>query len=243
MCSTGSWVGGRSERARCSRATDRSLRASSPGGAVPLEPREDLLVEDAVRRDGTSAVDRPGSVQVAEPTARFLHDDGRRGEIPRVEVRLDHRLGGTLRHQRVAPEVAETTVTPGSADEGTEARRLLAAGDDVAVGGVEELRLRDGCDRRDVDATRPVLTEERRALRPRAEPLRRVPALAKGRRGDDANDDLVTALRSEQDAEQGDTADEVRRSVDRIDPPADVGAPLLHPVFLAVHTVRREAIA
>ena len=62
--------------------------------------------------------------EVGHPPTGLLDHDRRRGEVPAVRPDLDHRLGGALGDQRVAPEVAEAPVAPGRPDQGIEARRL-----------------------------------------------------------------------------------------------------------------------
>ena len=64
-----------------------------------------------VARAVPSWIDRH-AVDIGHPTAGLLDEDRRRGEVPAFGPDLDHRLGGALRHQRVAPEVAEAALAP-----------------------------------------------------------------------------------------------------------------------------------
>ena len=61
------------------------------------------------------AVDRAPAVEVGHPAAGLLDEHERRRDVPGLETDLDHRLGGALGHERVAPEVAEAAVAPGVA--------------------------------------------------------------------------------------------------------------------------------
>src|SRR5690348_14990867 len=60
------------------------------GGAAEL--REDLLVEEAVRREPLPSLEAPATTEVGDPSAGLLHDDPRRREVPRMEVLLQDGL-------------------------------------------------------------------------------------------------------------------------------------------------------
>src|SRR3981081_3347940 len=82
---------------------------------------EDRGMEQAVGCQGISTLVGAPSAEVGQASAGLLHDDQRCGEVPGVELRLEHRLTDALGDQRVAPEIAEAAVTPGRAGHGIEA--------------------------------------------------------------------------------------------------------------------------
>ena len=74
----------------------------------------------------------PRSTSVTRPPASSMMTM-RRGHVPAVHPGLEHRLGGALGDERVAPEVAEAALAPAGVEEGVEARHearldVLAAG-------------------------------------------------------------------------------------------------------------------
>ena len=85
---------------------------------LPLEePQAHDLVQLAVGREERPAVDRPAALEVRRASAGLLDEDHRRGGVPRRQLDLDHRLGGALGQQRIAPEVAEAALAPDVAQE------------------------------------------------------------------------------------------------------------------------------
>ena len=57
------------------------------------------------------------ALEVGRPAAGLLDQDHGAAASQRRQLDLDHRLGGALGDQRVAPEVAEAALAPGGAEE------------------------------------------------------------------------------------------------------------------------------
>ena len=163
-----------------------------------------------------------------------------------MHAHLDHRLGRALRHERIAPEVAEAAAAPDAPQRVEEPRR--AAGSlDVGDGAVEQVRLPDRVDSRDAGPTHRPRPPAVRDDRPGPPATARVPSLAERGGGEHSDLDLPVALAREERAEQGDAAHEVVRAVDRVHVPADGRAGLVRLLLLADDPVRgirvRDALA
>ena len=62
-------------------------------------------------------------VEVGQPAAGLLEDGARPGQVPDLQLVLDHGLGGALGHEHVAVEVAQAAVPPDASEQVEEARR------------------------------------------------------------------------------------------------------------------------
>ena len=88
----------RTRSRRCSRASTRSAPFSRSSSRRVAESGEQLVVEEAVRGDGASAVDRGSPVEIREPPAGLLDDHLHRREIPLADAeRVRQRRRRTLR--------------------------------------------------------------------------------------------------------------------------------------------------
>ena len=196
-------------------------------------------MEDAVRGQGAPAVDRSLAPDVGHPPAGLFDHDRWRRQVPAVRPDLDHCLGRAFGHQRIAPEVAEATVTPGRSDQGRE------AGCQPTRLDIERQRIEDLA-----SATAPTRETPTRRRSPAAGPTDPTAHVPPPRRAYQRSpiagalmtpaDDLAILLDREQRAEQRDAAHEVVGAVDRVDVPADAAGPGLGAVFLADKAVVRE---
>src|SRR6266536_1869641 len=202
------------------------------------QPREQLLVEDTVAREDVEPVDPARTGEVREPSAGFLHQDERRGEIPRLEIDLDHRLGGALRDERIPPEIAEAAFPPDVSEQRPEAGRP-AARLDVVAGPIQDLGVPRRRDPRHPDPSRsvgPGCTDRPGAATPRG-----IPALPERRRREGADLQLPVHLEGEERSEEGHAADVVVRPVDGVDVPAGGRPHVLLAVLLAHEAMGRIA--
>ena len=164
----------------------------------------------------------PPALRSRSPGRRPPRPGRRRGQVPGRQLDLDHRLGGALGEQRVAPEVAEAALAPdrrsrpskpGARPEASMSRpdpyRIWAssrpATPDTWIAGAASRRPR---------SDRP------RARRPAGRTsARRAPGAR-----DDADLELAVASTARSVPNSGHAADEVVGAVDRVDVPADRGA-------------------
>ena len=202
------------------------------------EPRSDGLVEPAVGHEERPAVDRAAAVEVRRPAAGLLDEDQRRRGVPGREADLDHRLGGALGDERVAPEVAEPALAP---DVARAAPSKPGARPDATMSWPEPYRTWASSS----EATRD--TWIRRGASPRLRAHAPPPRHAHQRSssaGADMTDglELAVALDREQRPEQRHAADEVVGAVDRVDVPADGRVAGLGAVLLADEAVVRERV-
>ena len=180
-------------------ARDWSVLASSPPSA--RESPDDLVVQDAVRREGRPVVDGPDAVEVGHPAARLLDHDRRRRQVPAVRARPRPSPRRHPRRRARSPRSrrsrARARPTGSSASKpGASPLASISSGDAYricasAMAATPETWIRRGA------GARPD--------RPTAHappPRRRVPALAERGRAHDADDQLAVLLDREQRAEQ-----------------------------------------
>src|SRR5439155_11447242 len=84
----------------------------------------------AVRGQRAAGVDRRRAFEVREPTARLLHHDLARGEVPRFQVNLGVDLRLALGEQPVAEVLAEPPLAAGGVDETDEAAPVARLADE-----------------------------------------------------------------------------------------------------------------
>src|SRR5262245_24606654 len=187
-----------------------ALRLAGPALPCRVEPRDDLLVQDAVGRQDRPAVDERRPVELADLPARLLDDHLQGGEVPRRELQLDHHVGRAPGYQAVPPGVAEPPVPPRLPYQGLSAGRVLADQPVLHPGEHHEgpgdtIRARDA---------------DRLAVQPGAVAHPRLVALAERRQVHDADDGLLVDGKGDQVGPDLDAVGEVLRAVDRVDDPA-----------------------
>ena len=163
---------------------------------------------------------RAPSKSVTRPPASSMRTE-RRGEVPCLRVDLDHRLGGALGEQRVAPEVAEAPFAPDSPSSASEARAPGPLASMSRPRAVQDLGILERSDARHADPPR------RRSLP--AAPTAHAPPPRQAyqrsrerRRGHDRRPGARRrARRASSVPNSGHAADEVVGAVDRVDVPAD----------------------
>ena len=170
-------------------------RLATVTAATAVEPRQAAgaarrAARPFVARIGPRAIAAP-AVEVGHPAAGLLDEERSGRRHPRLEADLDHRLGGALGDQRVAPEVAEPALAPDVAEQRLEAgrparRRDVAGASRTAAGHRRDAR---HARRRGSGAAPPP-----RLRRPRPAAAVRPPALAERRRGHHADLQLAVAL-------------------------------------------------
>src|SRR6186713_2450876 len=97
-------------------------------------------------------------MEIRERAARLPHKEVERTEVPRLEVRFDRDVNGTLGHQAVRPEIAVGAYPPdlvGEVEEGQAGRgEVIDTGD-----GDAPLRIAEGGERAFAGACPPPASE------------------------------------------------------------------------------------
>ncbi len=161
-----------------------------------------------------------------------LDEDEGRGQVPGIELRLEHRLAGALGHERITPEVTESAIAPGRADDGIEPP-LLAGSGECRARGIEDLGVLEARNLRDAQAP---------LARPGATTAHGVPALVHRRRRHHAHLQLARAFERDQGRERRDTSQVAVGGVDRVDDPSRLLVRAAVAIFLGEDAVRRISL-
>src|SRR3954464_1163043 len=180
-------------------------------GSHLVELGQHRVVQTSVGRNRADAVWARLAVEVRERAACLPDKEVKRTEVPRLEVRFDRDVDGTLGHQAVRPEIAVGAYPPDLVGEVEETRSAVTPPGEVGEGqagrgevidsgdGDTPLRIAEGGERAFAGA-RPPPTSERGGA-------------------DDADDGGAVDEQGDQRAPHRNSADEVLRAVDRIEHP------------------------
>ena len=194
-------------------------------------------MEQAVRAEQPGSDGAGCAIDRGRTAAGLAHDDVESSHVVQRQLRLDGDVDRALRDEHVRPEVAERARTPHGPQQVAELQPALSA-DPAVEGRVRQERVRQRAHLRDLHRRRV----HQGLARVRTAVGARPPATSEQRRADDA--DLDAVLDHEPDERRPDrhAADEVRRTVDRVDDPA-ARTPAGVLALLAVYGVARTAAA
>ena len=183
------------------------VSSSQTRGLSGPEQRDDLVVEQAVRRDEAAAGARCAAVERRAAAARFLDHDLHRRRSPTGSCTESHATSS-------APSATRQCCQKSPSPRFDHARRDELAASRPACRA--RRRRRDRCSPRCAATARDAATHRRRRTRPRRG---RPPAPAERRRRHEAEHDRALALEREQRRPHRHAAHVVHRPVDRVDDP------------------------
>src|SRR6476619_5591740 len=180
-------------------------------GSHLVEPGQHCVVKKSVGRNRADAVGARLAMEIRERAARLPHKEVERTEVPRLEVRFDRDVNGTLGHQAMRPEIAVGAYPPDLVGEVEETRSAVAPPGEVGEGQAGRGEV---IDTGDGDAPLRIAEGGERAFAGACPP----PASERGG-ADNADDGGAVDEQGDQRAPHRNSADEVLRAVDRIEHP------------------------